>query len=221
MQVSESAGTVPWRKTPWFWRSVALAVPFGFVTIVTLAEAFLTDPSRGWRLVLGSLGIVLALYGLAVMAYRFPVLKQAWAVRRADPLAIAVVARRSLTTSPALSAVARRPALTRSKDECFLVVVRESDVEFQGFDPATPPTRLELGDIEAVSVARERMFTGTSNVLAIRFTQAEAPVTFAVFDDRVLCAVEMRSKRLEDLRAVIAARSEAARPDHSSSRARA
>lgn len=178
---------------------MALAIPFGVVAMLTLADAFLTDPSRGWRLVIGSLALGLVLYGLGVLAFRFPMLRRAWALRRADPRAIVVVARRSLTTSPALSAVIRRPALTRSKDECFLVVVRESQVEFHGSDPAVAPGLVDLGDIEEVSVSRGRMFTGTSNVLAIRFTQAEDPVTFAVFDDRVLCAVELRPKRLAHL----------------------
>lgn len=72
-----AAGAVPFARTRWFWGTIGLAVPYGFVTALTLVEALLVDPSRGWALVGGSLVLIAGLYGAGVLAFRVPVLRRA------------------------------------------------------------------------------------------------------------------------------------------------
>jgi hypothetical protein len=194
-----AAGAVPWTRTRWFWGTIGLALSYGLVTALTLVEAFLVEPSRGWTLVGGSLVLIAGLYGAGVLAFRVPVLRRARAFSRQHRRALVLVGRRGLSTSAALSAAVRRPALEKAGDDCFVFFANRSHLGFMSTARGAGTVLIPIEQVERVDTSRARMFTGRSDVLVLTLRAQSEPISFAVLDERTLCALTVRRPRLRRL----------------------
>ena len=193
-----AAGAVPFARTRWFWGTIGLAVPYGFVTALTLVEALLVDPSRGWALVGGSLVLIAGLYGAGVLAFRVPVLRRARAFSRQDR-ALVLVGRRGLSTSAALSAAVGHPVLEKAGDDCFVFFANSSHLGFMSTARGAGTVLIPIEEVERVDTSRARMFTGRLDVLVLALRAQYEPISFAVLDERTLCALTARRPRLRRL----------------------
>ncbi|MGR2752198.1 hypothetical protein [Agromyces arachidis] len=173
------------------------------MTALTLVEAFVIEPSRGWTLVGGSLVLIAGLYGAGVLAFRVPVLRRAQAFSRLDRRALVLVGRRGLSTSAALSAAVGRPALENAADDCFVFFANSSHLGFMSTARGAGTVLIPIEQLERVDTSRARMFTGRSDVLVLTLRAQSEPITFAVFDERTLCALTARRPRLRRLAAQI------------------